>query len=412
MNVIRKLRDLGQSLWLDNITRTMLDDGSLAALIEKFSITGLTSNPTIFNQAIGTGTAYDLAIRQKADAGKSGDALFLELALEDLCRAADLFGPSHIASDHVDGWVSMEVSPLLARDTAGSIAAAARIHAQADRPNLFVKIPGTPEGLPAIEASIFAGVPINVTLLFSREQYLHAAQAYLRGLERRLDAGLHLRVASVASLFVSRWDAAVNEHFSDNRKQQIESGLARVRYGRNLEAGIDPRIAAALAVDGERREAARGELPTDLRNRLGVAVAQRTYRAYRELLASPRWQALAKAGALPQRLLWASTGTKDRAASESLYVEALAAPDTINTVPEKTLNAFADHGRLHGPMAPDGGDAEAVLGRFAQAGVDIDALALRLQQDGVRSFEKSWTELLSRIADRCARRTGVPRDAA
>lgn len=358
MNLIRELRDMGQSLWLDNITREMLDDGHLGRLIEDLSISGLTSNPSIFNQAMGASTAYDGAIRDKARAGKSGEALFTELALEDLCRAADLFRPIHILTDHLDGWVSMEVSPRLARDTAATIAAASGICAYANRPNLFVKIPGTPEGLQAIEDSIFAGVPINVTLLFSREHYLDAAGAYLRGLERRLKAGLDLRVASVASLFVSRWDAAVNE-----------SGLER-----------------------------------DLRNHLGIAIAQRTYRAYRELLASSRWQMLARAGALPQRLLWASTGTKDPQVSESLYVEALAAPDTINTLPEKTLQAFACTGQLHGPMAVDGGTAEEVLTRYAQAGVDVDALALRLQQDGVRAFEKSWDELLSRIAGKCVAR--------
>ncbi len=403
IKVIRELHDLGQSLWLDNITRDMLDDGSLASLIERFSITGLTSNPTIFNQAIGAGAAYDAGIREKANAGKSGEELFIELALEDLCRAADLFRPTYISTDHVDGWVSMEVSPMLAHDTAGSLAAAARIHAQANRPNLFVKIPATPEGLSGIEDSIFAGIPINVTLLFSREHYLQAAEAYLRGLERRLKAGLNLRVASVASLFVGRWDAAVSEHLSNNRKRDVESARERARYRQHLETGPDFRVAGTIAVKGESREALIGELPSDLRNRLGIAIAQRTYRAYRELLASSRWQALAKAGAFPQRLLWASTGPKDPRASETLYVEALAAPGTINTLPDKTLKAFADHGWLSGPMAPDGGDAELVLSRFAQAGIDIDALALRLQQDGVRAFVKSWTELLSRIGDRCAR---------
>ena len=269
----------------------------------------------------------------------------MELALEDLRRAADLFRPVFDATDGVDGWVSMEVSPLLANDTSGSIEAAARIHRQADRRNLFVKIPGTPEGIPAIEESIFAGVPINVTLLFSREQYLAAAEAYLRGIERRLAAGLDPRVASVASLFVSRWDKAVSD-----------------------------------------------KVPAELRNRLGIAIAARTYRAYRELLASPRWRTLAAAGARPQRLLWASTGTKDPKASDTLYVEALAAPDTIDTIPEKTLHAFAEHGELKGAMAEDGGDAEAVLARFARAGIDLDALAMQLQRDGAQAFVKSWQD--------------------
>lgn len=355
MKSTRRLHDLGQSLWLDNITRALLDGGALRRYIEEFSITGLTSNPTIFDGAIGGGQWYDASIRQKARTGRSGERLFIELALEDLRRAADLFRPVFDASHHLDGWVSMEVSPLLAADTAGSIAAAQQIHQQADRPNLFVKIPGTPEGIPAIEESIAAGVPINVTLLFSREQYLAAADAYLRGIERRLAAGLDPRVGSVASLFISRWDVAVKD-----------------------------------------------SVPDELRNRLGIAIGGRTYRAYRELLASPRWRALAEAGARPQRLLWASTGTKDPDASDTLYVEALAAPDTIDTIPEKTLQAFADHGVLEGSMSVDGGDAEAMLARFAQAGVDIHALAHQLQREGAQSFVTSWQRLLQRIEDKSA----------
>jgi len=353
MNTTRQLHDLGQSLWLDNITREILDNGTLRGYIEDFSITGLTSNPTIFDEAIGGTSAYDEGIRAKTKSGKSGEDLFMELALEDLRRAADLFRPAHEATDHVDGWVSMEVSPLLAADTAASIAAAKQIHAQADRPNLFVKIPGTPEGVPAIEESIFAGVPINVTLLFSREQYIASAEAYLRGIERRIAAGLDPRVESVASLFVSCWDKAVAD-----------------------------------------------KVPTELRNRLGIAIGQRTYRAYRELLGSDRSRRLAAAGAHPQRLLWASTGTKDPNASDTLYVQALAAPDTINTMPEKTLHAFADHGVVGNVMGGDGGDAEATLAQFAKAGVDIDALALQLQRDGAASFVKSWGELMKRIAEK------------
>jgi transaldolase len=355
MNKTRQLQELGQSLWLDQITRQMLDDGTLLRYRDEFSITGLTSNPTIFDDAIGKSAAYDAGIRAKAKAGKSGEALFLELALEDLRRAATLFRPIFDATAGVDGWVSMEVSPLLANDTAGSIEAASRIYRQADHPNLFVKIPGTPEGVPAIEESIFAGVPINVTLLFSCEQYLASAEAYLRGIERRIAAGLAPRVASVASLFVSRWDKAVGDR-----------------------------------------------VPPDLRNRLGIAVARQTYRAYRELLASPRWRALAAAGALPQRLLWGSTGTKDPQASDTLYIEALAAPDTIDTVPEKTLLAFAEHGELRGVMPSNGGDAEAVLKRFAEAGIDVAALAIQLQRDGANAFVKSWQDLLARIADKSA----------
>jgi transaldolase len=353
MNKAQELHDLGQSLWLDNITREILDNGTLRRYINEFSVTGLTSNPTIFDEAIGNTAAYDEGIRDKAKAGKSGEALFTELALEDLRRAADLFRPVFDATDSVDGWVSMEVSPLLANDTASSIAAAARIHAQAERPNLYVKIPGTPEGGPAIEESIFNGVPINVTLLFSREQYVAAAEAYLRGIERRIAAGRDPRVASVASLFVSRWDKAVGD-----------------------------------------------KAPVELRNRLGIAIAGRTYRAYRELLASPRWKKLAAAGARPQRLLWASTGTKDPKASDTLYVEALAAPDTIDTIPEKTLRAFAEHGQIKGVMAEDGGDAEVVLASFTKAGIDTAALAIELQRDGAQAFAKSWKELMTRIADK------------
>ena len=353
MNNTQRLHDLGQSIWLDNISRRILDDGTLRRYIDEFSVTGLTSNPTIFDEAIGAGDTYDDGIRAKAAAGKSGEALFVELALEDLRRAADLFKPICDATDRVDGWVSMELSPLLADDTARSIEAAAQIYQQAGRANLFVKIPGTPAGIPAIEESIFAGVPINVTLLFSREQYLAAADAYLRGIERRIAAGRDPNVGSVASVFVSRWDKAVGE-----------------------------------------------KAPASLRNRLGIAVAGRTYHAYRELLASSRWRKLAGAGAHPQRLLWGSTGTKDPKASATLYIEALAAPDTINTMPEKTLLAFAEHGQLRGVMPEDGGDADAVLASFTEAGIDIDALAAQLQQEGAQAFVNSWNALLRRIAEK------------
>ncbi|MDQ3189764.1 MAG: transaldolase [Pseudomonadota bacterium] len=353
MKPTEQLHQLGQSLWLDNISRRILDDGTLRRYIDELCVTGLTSNPTIFDEAIGAGDAYDAGIRSKARAGESGEELFLELALEDLRRAADMFRSIFDATDRVDGWVSMEVSPLLADDTAGSIEAALQIYRQADRPNLFVKIPGTVQGIPAIEESIFAGVPVNVTLLFSREQYLAAANAYLRGLERRLAAGLALNVGSVASVFVSRWDRAAND--------QVTSALL---------------------------------------NRLGIAIAGRIYHAYRELLLSARWQKLAAAGAQPQRLLWGSTGMKDPAASAAFYVEALAAPDTINTMPEKTLLAFAEGGQVNGAMADDGSGAETVLHKFAQAGVDVEALAAQLQHDGAQAFVKSWTALLQRIADK------------
>jgi transaldolase len=368
MNKTQYLRDLGQSLWLDNITRTLLDDGTLHRYVDEFSITGLTSNPTIFDEAIGKSDAYDESIRLATAKGTSGEVLFTELALDDLRRAADLFRPIFEATDHGDGWVSMEVSPLLAADTAGTIKAASHIHKLADRPNLFVKIPGTPDGLPAIEESIFRGVPINVTLLFSREQYLASANAYLRGIERRIAAGLDARVASVASLFISRWDKAVNDTVDDG-----------------------------------------------LRNRLGIAVGQRTYCAYRDLLSSDRWRRLASAGARPQRLLWASTGAKDPKVSQTLYVEALAAADTINTMPEKTLLAYAERGATRGALAADGGDCESVLARFAESGIAIDALALQLQHEGVASFMASWKELLGRLEQKSAqstqRTTPEPHDA-
>jgi transaldolase len=353
MNTTKTLHDLGQSLWLDNITREILDNGTLRRYIDELSITGLTSNPTIFDAAIGNTSAYDKGIREKARAGLAGEDLFIELALEDLRRAADLFKPVFDRTGGIDGWVSMEVSPLLANDTQATVEAAARIHRQADRPNLYVKIPGTPAGVPAIEAAIFAGVPVNVTLLFSREQYLAVAEAYLRGIERRIAAGRDPRINSVASLFVSRWDRAVAE-----------------------------------------------KAPQELRNRLGIAVAGRTYRAHCELLAGKRWRGLEAAGARKQRMLWASTGMKDPKAPAGLYVEALAAPDTIDTMPEKTLLAFAANGTVKGVMREDGGDSEQILARFAQAGIDIDGLGGQLQLEGAQSFVKSWAELLQRIADK------------
>ena len=349
----QRLHDLGQRLWLDNITRDLLASGTLARYIAELSVTGLTSNPTIFDKAIGSGASYDDSIRQGAARGLTDEGVFFELALQDLMQAADLFRPVFDASDGVDGWVSLEVSPLLAGDTAGTIRAAAQLHARAARPNLFIKIPGTPQGVPAIEQSIFDGVPINVTLLFSREHYLAAAEAYLRGIERRIDAGLSPKVESVASLFISRWDAAVKE-----------------------------------------------EISPPFHNRLGIAIALRCYKAQRELLASERWRRLAGAGARPQRLLWASTGTKDPAARDTLYIEALAAPDTINTIPEPTLLAFADHGEPGAVMPSDGGYAEAVLDEFRREGVDDEALAARLQREGVQAFAKSWSGLLARIREK------------
>jgi transaldolase len=350
MNATGTLHDRGQSLWLDNITRELLESGTLARYIDELAVTGLTSNPTIFDHAIKNSSRYDAAIRKKVKEGKSGEDLFFELALEDLTRAADLFRPIWDRTRGVDGWVSLEVSPLLAHDTATTLAAAKTLHARAGRPNLFIKIPGTKEGLPAIEEAIFAGVPINVTLLFSREQYLAAADAFMRGIERRVAAGLPPDVGSVASVFISRWDGAV-----------------------------------------------KSRVPEALRNQLGIAMAKRTYKAYRDVLDSPRWQRAFNAGARPQRLLWASTGTKDPAASDMLYVRALAAPFTVNTMPEGTLKALADHGALGGLLPADGGDGEAVLATFASAGVNVDALAVQLQDDGAKSFVDSWRELMDVI---------------
>ena len=349
------LHELGQSLWLDNITRDMLQNGTLKRYIDELSVTGLTSNPTIFNQAIKSSTAYDAAIHQKLREGKTGEALFFELALADLTQAADLFRPIWDRTDGVDGWVSLEVSPLLAYDTASTLAAAKDLHARAGRPNLFIKIPGTPEGLPAIEEAIFAGVPINVTLLFSREQYVAAAEAFLRGIERRIAAGLKPEVGSVASVFVSRWDAAVA-----------------------------------------------AKVPVALHNRLGIAIAKRTYQAARALLGSPRWGRVYNAGARPQRPLWASTGTKDPQASDVLYVKALAAPFTVNTMPEGTLKALADYGQLSEILPADGGDCEEVIAQFARAGVDVDALAAQLQDEGAKSFVKSWHELMTVLDSKSA----------
>jgi transaldolase len=355
----KQLHDLGQSLWLDNITRTMLADGTLRHYVDELSVTGLTSNPTIFDKAISQGDAYDAQIAEAGSGAVSTEELFFELAIADLREAADLFAPAHARTDGVDGWVSLEVSPLLADDTAATIEQAAKLHAQAERDNLFVKIPGTAAGRRAIEESIFAGIPINVTLLFSAEQYVAAAEAYLRGIERRIEDGLDPAIPSVASIFLSRWDVAVAD-----------------------------------------------AVPDTLRNRLGIAIGKRGYRAYRELLDSGRWQRLANEGARPQRLLFASTGTKDPEASDVLYIEALAAPDTINTMPEPTLEAFADHGTVGEPLPEDGGDAERVLAELTAAGIDLDALAARLQEEGKQSFDDSWADLLKSIESERQRLVG------
>jgi transaldolase len=349
MRATEILHDRGQSLWLDNITRGMLDSGQIRRYIDDYSVTGLTSNPSIFDKAIGSGD-YDDAIREKRNAGLHGEELFFDLAVEDLQRAADLFLPIHERTNGVDGWVSLEVSPLLAHDTARTIEATKALHARAGRPNLFIKIPGTPEGLPAITESIAAGIPINVTLLFSAAQYLAAADAYLQGVERRIAEGLDPAVGSVASVFMSRWDRAVA-----------------------------------------------GNVPSDLADRLGLAVGLDVYRAYRRLMNSERFQRLENAGARTQRLLWASTSTKDPNAPDTLYVHGLAAPFTVDTMPDETLEAFYDHGEVGDPLPADGGDADAVLARFAAAGVDTTALATKLQGDGAASFVDAWNELMDRL---------------
>jgi transaldolase len=345
----------GQSLWLDNITRDLLESGTLNQYIDELSITGLTSNPSIFDHAIKNSAAYDSAIITKLKKGTSAEALFFDLAIEDLTHAADLFRPIHEKTNGVDGWVSLEVSPQLAYDTASTLAAAKELFARAQRPNLLIKIPGTKQGLPAIEEAIFAGIPINVTLLFSPEHYMAAAEAFIRGIERRIGAGLNPCVGSVASVFVSRWDAAVAS-----------------------------------------------KVPEALRNQLGIAIAKRTYKAASALLSSARWQRIYNLGGRPQRLLWASTGTKDPKASDILYVKALAAPFTVNTMPEATLKALATHSDLGELLPTDGGNSEEVLGQFGRAGIDIDALAVQLQSEGAESFVKSWNDLISVISSKSA----------
>ena len=355
MKATQQLHNLSQSLWLDNITRDLLNNGTLERYIAELAITGLTSNPTIFDHAIKNSSSYDRAIRDYASKGKSGEELFFELALEDLTRAADLFRPVHDRTNGLDGWVSLEVSPLLAHNTASTLAEAKQLFARANSPNLLIKIPGTKEGLPAIEETIFAGIPINVTLLFSPEQYRAAAEAYIRGIERRIDAGLNPKVGSVASVFVSRWDTAVA-----------------------------------------------GKVPPELANRLGIAIARRTYQDYVKLLGSSRWQRAFNEGAIPQRLLFASTGTKDPKASDTLYVENLAVPLTVNTMPEATLQALADHGKVDALPAKDMNDSARTLDDFVKAEVNLSALGAQLQEEGATSFVKSWNDLLNVISSKTA----------
>jgi transaldolase len=355
MNATRALHELGQSLWLDNITRNLLRTGVLRRYIDELAVTGLTSNPTIFDHAIKNSKDYDDAIKRKLAQGKLGEKLFFELALEDVTEAADLFRPIYDQTCGADGCVSLEVSPLLAHDTESTVAEAKDLYARAQRPNLLIKIPGTKEGLPAIEEAIFAGIPVNVTLLFSDDQYLAAADAFMRGIERRIAAGLKPDVRSVASIFVSRWDVAVA-----------------------------------------------GKVPEALNNQLGIAVAKRTYKTYLGLLSSPRWMRAYNAGARPQRLLWASTGTKDPKASDVLYVEALAAPLTVNTMPDGTLKALADHSVVRATMPADGGDCEEILARFAEANIDVRSLSVQLQDEGAKSFVNSWNDLMAVIRSKCA----------
>ncbi len=351
MKATQQLNELGQSLWLDNITRDLLDTGTLQRYITELSVTGLTSNPTIFDHAITHGSSYDAEVRRLVGAGSSGEALFFELAVQDLSRAADLFASIHERTATVDGWVSLEVSPLLAYDTKATVDEAKNLHKKANRRNLFIKIPGTKEGSPAVEEAIFSGVPVNVTLLFTREHYIAAADAYMRGLERRIAAQLSPDVRSVASLFISRWDKATMD-----------------------------------------------KVPARDRDRLGVAIGQQAYKAYCDVLASDRWQRLANKGARPQRLLFASTGTKDPRASDVLYIGGLAAPNTVNTMPEETLLAFAEHGRVGGAIPRDGADCEQVLAEFGRVGIDVAKLGTDLQTEGAKSFVDSWQDLLKTIA--------------
>ncbi len=344
------LHAAGQSIWLDNITRTMLDDGTIQGFIDDLSVTGLTSNPSIFDKAIATG-AYDDAIRAAAGNGQNAEEIFFDLAIDDLRRAADMFLGIHERTDGVDGWVSLEVSPELAHDTDATVAAAIDLHARAGRSNLFIKIPGTPEGLPAIEKAIAAGIPVNVTLLFDKAQYLAAADAYLKGIEQRIAAGLNPVVESVASVFMSRWDKAVAD-----------------------------------------------KVPYELKDRLALAVGADLYQAYRELMDSDRWQRLEASGARMQRLLFASTSTKDPASPDTLYVTGLVAPMTVNTMPDNTLEAFADHGVVGAHLPADGGDCQMILHAFTDAGIDLESLAAQLQTEGAASFVDAWHDLIGHVA--------------
>ncbi len=350
MNPNQELHDAGQSIWIDSITREMVNSGTLKHYIDDLAVTGLTSNPSIFDKALQGSADYDAQIQELLDAGRSGEDLFFELAITDLQAAADLFARVHEETDGVDGMVSLEVSPELAYDTDKTTAAAADLAARADRPNLFIKIPGTEQGLPSIHDTIAAGIPVNVTLLFDQHQYLAQSDAYMRGIEDRIENGLDPAVTSVASIFVSRWDVAIA-----------------------------------------------GKVPDELADGLGITASVKTYAVHNEVYESERWQKLATKGARPQRLLFASTSTKDPSWDDTRYVKALAAPDTVNTMPEETVLAFADHGEVGEMVPPDGGDVDARLAAYEEAGIDVDALGAQLQTEGAEKFVASWTDLLSCI---------------
>lgn len=341
----------GVSLWLDNITRKMLDNGVLQQYITEFSVTGLTSNPSIFEAAIAKTGDYDEAIRKGSNDGLSDEEVFFNLAIEDIQRAADLFLPAYKATNGLDGYVSIEVSPLLAFDAENTIKAAKAIHDKVNRPNVFIKIPGTRQGLRAIERSIAEGIPINVTLLFSAEQYEAAANAYLKGVESRIEKGLNPDIRSVASVFISRWDKAVAD-----------------------------------------------KTPDGLKNKLGLAVSHKIYYSYLIFLGSQRIHKAMNSGVMPQRLLWASTGTKDPNASDILYVKNLVVPYTVNTIPENTLHAFADHGDSSQLMPGNIIEAEEIISQFKDLSVDYFQLAEQLQSEGAEAFRKSWYNLLESIA--------------
>jgi transaldolase len=352
VNPARQLHEAGQSLWLDSINRAMLGSGDLARYVDQLAVTGLTSNPTILGHAMAASHDYEGSLRALLAQGVSGPQdLVYAAAFEDLGQAANLFRPAWQASGGEDGYVSVEVPPDLAYDAPATVALARHLHAMAGFPNLLVKVPGTPQGLTVLEELVDAGIGVNVTLLFSDTHYLRTAEAYMRALERRLARGEDLAVPSVASVFVSRWDKAADSL-----------------------------------------------LPKPLHGRLGVAMAQKVYSSYQSLLASDRWRDLEAGGARPQRVLWASTSAKDPALPDTYYVEKLASPGTINTMPEKTLIAFADHGTVGEMLRDDYASGEETVAEVAAKGVDVDALGESLQRQGARAFSADWSALLDAIA--------------